>query len=263
MTQIQLAEWEWPEEVRFLICTPLSHAGAAFFIPTLLQGGSLVVTPTFDPKLIFETIEKYKITATMLVPTMLYVLLDDPRIDDHDLSSLETVYYGAAAMSPTRLKEAIERFGHDLLPVLRAGRGADDPHRAAQGRAPRRRPGPARVVRPAGAVGAPGPAGRRGQRGGPGRARRDLRARAARHERLLEQARADRGGLQVRLAPHRRRRQGRRAGLPHDRRPQEGHDRLRRVQHLPPRGRGRPRHPRRGRPGRRGRRARRDAGARR
>jgi fatty-acyl-CoA synthase len=112
MTQIQLAEWEWPEEVRFLICTPLSHAGAAFFIPTLLQGGSLVVTPTFDPKLIFETIEKYKITATMLVPTMLYVLLDDPRIDDHDLSSLETVYYGAAAMSPTRLKEAIERFGH-------------------------------------------------------------------------------------------------------------------------------------------------------
>jgi acyl-CoA synthetase (AMP-forming)/AMP-acid ligase II len=111
MTQIQLSEWEWPNEVRFLICTPLSHAGAAFFIPTLLQGGSIVVTPTFDPKLIFETIEKYKITATMLVPTMLYVLLDDPRIGDYDLSSLETVYYGAAAMSPTRLKEAIERFG--------------------------------------------------------------------------------------------------------------------------------------------------------
>src|SRR5438874_2651917 len=48
MTEIQLAEWEWPEEVRFLIATPLSHAGAAFFIPTLLRGGSIVVLPGFD-----------------------------------------------------------------------------------------------------------------------------------------------------------------------------------------------------------------------
>ena len=45
----------------------------------------------------------------MLVPTMLYVLMDHP--DRHDLSSLETVYYGAAAMSPTRLAEAIKQFG--------------------------------------------------------------------------------------------------------------------------------------------------------
>ena len=41
MTQIQMAEWEWPEDLRFLICTPLSHAGAAFIIPTLLRGGSI------------------------------------------------------------------------------------------------------------------------------------------------------------------------------------------------------------------------------
>jgi fatty-acyl-CoA synthase len=111
MTMIQMAEWEWPEEVRFLICTPLSHAGAAFFIPTLLRGGSLVVVPYFEPESFLETIEKFAITATMLVPTMLYVLLDHPRFDEFDLSSLETVFYGAAAMSPTRLQEAIRRVG--------------------------------------------------------------------------------------------------------------------------------------------------------
>jgi acyl-CoA synthetase (AMP-forming)/AMP-acid ligase II len=111
MTMIQMAEWEWPEEVRFLICTPLSHAGAAFFVPTLLRGGSIVVLPGFDPAKVLEAIEKHRITATMLVPTMLYVLLDHPKFADTDLSSLETVYYGAAAMSPTRLKEAIERLG--------------------------------------------------------------------------------------------------------------------------------------------------------
>jgi fatty-acyl-CoA synthase len=111
LTQIQLAEWEWPEDTRFLIATPLSHAGAAFFIPTLLRGGCLVVLPGFDPTGVLEAIQKYKITATMLVPTMLYILMDHPKIDDYDLSSLETVYYGAAAMSPTRLKEAIAKFG--------------------------------------------------------------------------------------------------------------------------------------------------------
>jgi fatty-acyl-CoA synthase len=111
MTQIQLAEWEWPEEVRFLIATPLSHAGAAFFIPTLLRGGSIVVLPGFDPEKVLETIEKFRITATMLVPTMLYVLMDHPKFASTDLSSLETIYYGAAAMSPTRLKEAIEKLG--------------------------------------------------------------------------------------------------------------------------------------------------------
>jgi fatty-acyl-CoA synthase len=47
----------------------------------------------------------------MLVPTMIYALLDHPRFPEFDLSSLETVFYGASAISPTRLKEAIERLG--------------------------------------------------------------------------------------------------------------------------------------------------------
>jgi fatty-acyl-CoA synthase len=111
MTQIMLTEWEWPREPRFLMCTPLSHAGAAFFIPVLLLGGSLVVVPYFEPGLVLETIERERITATMLVPTMLYMLMDHPDFDTRDLSSLEAVYYGAAAMSPARLAEAIDKLG--------------------------------------------------------------------------------------------------------------------------------------------------------
>jgi fatty-acyl-CoA synthase len=106
-----MAEWDWPEETRFLIATPLSHAGAAFFVPTLLRGGSIVVLPHFDPEKVLETIEKYRITATMLVPTMIYVLLDHPKFGEYDLSSLETIFYGASAMSPARLKEGIEKLG--------------------------------------------------------------------------------------------------------------------------------------------------------
>ena len=111
MTQIQLAEWEWPEHPKFLMCTPLSHAGAAFFVPTLIKGGTMLVLSKFDPAEVLETIERERITATMLVPSMLYALMDHPDSKTRDLSSLETVYYGASPMSPVRLAEAIERFG--------------------------------------------------------------------------------------------------------------------------------------------------------
>ena len=111
MTQIQLAEWEWPQHPKFLMCTPLSHAGAAFFVPTLLKGGELIVLPGFDPAQVLRTIEEEKISATMLVPSMLYALMDHPDSRTRDLSSLETVYYGASPINPVRLAEAVERFG--------------------------------------------------------------------------------------------------------------------------------------------------------
>lgn len=111
MTTIQLAEWEWPENPRFLMCTPLSHAGAAFFVPTIVKGGEMIVLPKFDPAEVLRVIEERKITATMLVPSMIYALMDHPDSHTRDLSSLETVYYGASAMNPVRLAEAIRRFG--------------------------------------------------------------------------------------------------------------------------------------------------------
>ncbi len=111
MTTIQLAEWEWPESPRFLMCTPLSHAGAAFFVPTIVKGGEMIVLPKFDPGEVLRVIEERRITATMLVPSMIYALLDHPDSHSRDLSSLETVYYGASAMNPVRLAEAIRRLG--------------------------------------------------------------------------------------------------------------------------------------------------------
>jgi fatty-acyl-CoA synthase len=111
MTTIQLAEWEWPEHPRFLMCTPLSHAGAAFFVPTIVKGGEMIVLGKFDPAEVLRVIEEQKITATMLVPSMIYALMDHPDSHTRDLSSLETVYYGASAMNPVRLAEAIRRFG--------------------------------------------------------------------------------------------------------------------------------------------------------
>ncbi|MGH8519539.1 MAG: AMP-binding protein, partial [Panacagrimonas sp.] len=108
---IMLAEWEWPNPPRYLSCMPLSHAGAAMFLPTLMKGGHMLVLPGFDPVAVMQAIQTHRLNCVMLVPTMIYALLDHPRFGEFDLSSLECVYYGASAIAPTRLKEAIEKIG--------------------------------------------------------------------------------------------------------------------------------------------------------
>jgi len=108
---IQLAEWEWPGEVRQLVCAPLSHSGGAVFMPTIMRGGSIVVLEGFDALKVLQAIEEFRITCILLVPTMIYALLDHPQFREFDLSSLEVVFYGASAMSPARLREGIEKLG--------------------------------------------------------------------------------------------------------------------------------------------------------
>ena len=110
-TTLSLAHWDWPEEIRFLIATPVSHAGGAMVTPTLLRGGSISLMKRFRAEDFLARVEKERITAAFLVPTMIYDLLDCPSRGQYDTSSLKMVIYGAAAISPDRLKEAIEAFG--------------------------------------------------------------------------------------------------------------------------------------------------------
>ncbi len=111
MLTIMLAEWEWPDEIRFLVCSPLSHAAQAMLIPVLMRNGSLIVGAGFEPASTMAMIERHRATCTMVVPTMVYALLDHPRRADFDLSSLECIYIGSAPISPSRLDDAISAFG--------------------------------------------------------------------------------------------------------------------------------------------------------
>jgi acyl-CoA synthetase (AMP-forming)/AMP-acid ligase II len=56
-------------------------------------------------------VAKERPTLTLLVPTMIYAVLDHPALATTDLSSLQTVMYGASPMSPARMAEALERMG--------------------------------------------------------------------------------------------------------------------------------------------------------
>lgn len=111
MYGIQLADWQWPQEVRQLLVAPLSHAGATCFTPTIVNGGTLYVENGFDPLGTLSAIEEHRITCMLMVPTMISALLDHPRLRDFDVSSLETVFYGASPITPARLRAAIAHFG--------------------------------------------------------------------------------------------------------------------------------------------------------
>lgn len=108
---INMAEFEWPRDIRFLAVTPVSHAALGFIPPVLLRGGVFVMQSGFSPQGFLDAVEQHKITSTFLVPTMIYVLLDHPETASADLSSLETIIYGASPMSPARMLEALETIG--------------------------------------------------------------------------------------------------------------------------------------------------------
>jgi fatty-acyl-CoA synthase len=113
MTVVLYADWDWPAEIRFLAATPISHAAGVTLYPILLRGGFVRLVQGFEVEAYCRAIEQEKITAVFLVPTLIYALIDAPMVRARfDLTSLDMIVYGAAPMSPDRLREGIRLFGN-------------------------------------------------------------------------------------------------------------------------------------------------------
>jgi fatty-acyl-CoA synthase len=106
-----MTDFEIPLNPRYLAIAPISHVSGTNVLPTLMMGGTIHLLRRFDPEEMLATIEKEKINFSLLVPTMIYTLLDHPALDRSDLSSLELLLYGASPMSPSRLAEGLRRIG--------------------------------------------------------------------------------------------------------------------------------------------------------
>jgi fatty-acyl-CoA synthase len=106
-----LSDFEIPDTPSYLTVAPISHVAGTKVLPTLMRGGTVHMLKGFDPEAVLNTIERERINFTLFVPTMIYVLLDNPTLSKTDLSSLDLVLYGASPMSPSRLVEGIERIG--------------------------------------------------------------------------------------------------------------------------------------------------------
>lgn len=106
-----LADFEIPADPRYLAVAPISHVAGTKVLPVLMRGGTVHLQKGFDPDAMLAAIARERINFALLVPTMIYVLLDHPKLDAADLTSLELLLYGASPMSPSRLVEGLERIG--------------------------------------------------------------------------------------------------------------------------------------------------------
>ncbi|MCF7822604.1 MAG: long-chain fatty acid--CoA ligase [Candidatus Marinimicrobia bacterium] len=80
--------------------SPLFHTGGwnVLFTPFLHHGASHTILESFDPEVILDLIEKEKSTILFGVPTMLQMLMDSPRFEQTDLSSIRYAIVGGAPM---------------------------------------------------------------------------------------------------------------------------------------------------------------------
>jgi acyl-CoA synthetase (AMP-forming)/AMP-acid ligase II len=94
-----------------LLCVPLYHiAGATNIMTSMFTGRRLVLLRQFDAQSWLETVERERITHAFLVPTMVKQLVDHPAFARYDLSSLQNLSYGGAAMPFPVIRRAIEMF---------------------------------------------------------------------------------------------------------------------------------------------------------
>jgi len=99
----------------YLHAAPIFHIAdfpAMFAAPAF--GACQVTIPKFSPQIFCETVERERVTHTVLVPTMINLLTQFPDLRKFDLSSLEVLAYGGSPMAP----ELIRRI-RELLPNLK------------------------------------------------------------------------------------------------------------------------------------------------
>ena len=61
---------------------PLTHFTQIFAIPTFIRGGTNVMLPGLEVESLLSNIERHRVTATAVVPTIIYLLLDHPNRDE-------------------------------------------------------------------------------------------------------------------------------------------------------------------------------------
>lgn len=101
---------------RTLICTSVTHSsGHITSMMALGTGATVYLIGHFSAQAALRIMTSEPITSVVVNPPMLYDLLDCPDRPSAYSPTLKEIAYMGASMSPSKLQEAIDRFG----PVLR------------------------------------------------------------------------------------------------------------------------------------------------
>ncbi len=101
-----------------LVSTPLySNTTLVSVLPTLFNGGTLVLMAKFDARRFLELAEKHRVTHAMLVPVQYQRILAEPDFDRFDLSSFQLKLSTSAPLRSEVIAEAMARWPGNLREV--------------------------------------------------------------------------------------------------------------------------------------------------
>ena len=94
-----------------LLTVPLYHiAGLQASLAAIYGGRTMLIMRQFEPEEWMRLAQNHRADRAMLVPTMLKHVMEHPKFEEYDLSSLDVITYGAAPMPMEVIRDAIAKF---------------------------------------------------------------------------------------------------------------------------------------------------------
>jgi long-chain acyl-CoA synthetase len=99
-----------PGSVSHVVMPTFHIAGSGWGLVSLAMGARMILDREVDPVRILQEVEAHRITHAIYVPAVLQFLQIVPNANDHDLSSMQLVAYGASPITEQVLRGAMAQF---------------------------------------------------------------------------------------------------------------------------------------------------------
>ena len=120
---LQVRDPRYRHDDSFLGVLPLFHVAMLHVQFAMYMIGATQYIMRFEPKAVMETIQKYKTTVFVAVPTMVITIMEHPDFPKYDLSSLRVLLYTGSPMPTGAAKKAWNALGPILFQMFGATEG--------------------------------------------------------------------------------------------------------------------------------------------
>ena len=103
---------------RIINVLPMFHVSVVVGLAFLHMGATNVILREWDPKAFCETVEREKVTAMSVAPTIVHFVVNYPEVHRYDLSSFRIIQYGGSPMAEATLRAGMALFQCDFLQAL-------------------------------------------------------------------------------------------------------------------------------------------------
>ncbi|MEH7179091.1 acyl-CoA synthetase [Neobacillus vireti] len=107
-----ILSWNLSEEDVTINYMPMFHTGGlnALSLPLLMTGGTVIIGDQYSGRKVVQSINRYKCTIILLVPTMYHSLIQSVEFQDSKFPSMK-IFLSGAAPCPMQVYEAFQKKG--------------------------------------------------------------------------------------------------------------------------------------------------------